>query len=329
MTDQEHEPDVPAPDHSDSDSQETEADDQPSEETEAAAILPPKRFRARTEENLYRQRFMLADEDAAAIATLSEGSIGSKSGNAKFLGGVITRLATALGETAKLHRAGVSALSDALLSTVAWENSVTLVFLVADGEEVRFGADGLRHSPSLDAARDLFVLLSAEPVELLPRAVQLGPNAIGAYRNFLNVLASDAVTFELSVPEVPQAVEVTSDHARRDAALLKQPGQRVTQRLTVQGKLTMADSSLKKFKLTLPADKDERHPVLASKRQILGDWPEALGQKLHDLHLWDEPVTAVIEMTVDFPETTATPRQPEYVLIDAEPLGLPSAEPMF
>jgi hypothetical protein len=187
---------------------------------------------------------------------------------------------------------------------------------------VRTTLDGVRHSPTIDAARTVWDLLAAEPTELHERALGLGPNAIGTYKGFLNVLAKDSVEVEVRVPDVPEVVVITSDHARRDAGILAQEGERATQRLTVTGTLTMADSELKQFKLTLPAEVD-RPPLLKGKHRIGGSYSDEIGQKLKDENLWDSEVTAIIEVTYDLPNTTALPRPTTFRLVDAEPLVPP------
>jgi hypothetical protein len=162
-------------------------------------------------------------------------------------------------------------------------------------------------------------LLSAEPEQLVDRAVRLKQNATDAYKSFLNVLAKDAVTLEWEVLLEPRVVVVTSGHARRDAAILNREGERATERLVVPGALTMADSELKQFKLTLPAEVG-RPPRLTGKHRLYGTYPDELGQKLKEQGLWDAEVTATIDVTYDIPGTTATLRPPAYRLVDAEPL---------
>lgn len=293
-----------------------ESEQSPAEEEPA---LPPKRFRAATDDELDPQRFMVSDDRTAARATLRGGSVGTESGDAQFIGDAIQRLAGALRETAYLYREGVLALANPLLRNLAFGQSVTLEFEIAVVEEIRIGLDGTRHSPTIDAARRLREMLAAEPTELLAQAIKLGPNATDAYKGFLNVLAKDSVTLEWQVPDVPQVVMITSEHARRDAAILGREGERATERLVVPGTLTMADSELKQFKLTLPANV-ERPPLLKGKHRVSGTYPEGLGQKLKDESLWDSEVTATIEVTYDVPDTTPTPRAPAYRLMDAEPL---------
>lgn len=311
MSDHEQGPDFPPGEGPASEESETP--------TEEESALPPKRFRAATDDELDPQSYIVSDDRTAAKATLHGGSIGTESGDAQFLGEVIRRFAGALRETAARYHDGVVALASPLLRTLVFGQSVTLEFQISEVEDVQIGLDGARHSPTLDAARSLRELLGAEPAELIPRAVKLGPHATGAYRGFLNVLAKDSVTFELQVAEVPEAVVITSDHARRDAAILSREGERATERLVVPGTLTMADSELKQFKLTLPAEV-ERHPLLKGKHRVSGTYSEEVGQKLKEKNLWDSEVTATIDVTYDLPDTTATPRDATYLLVDAEPL---------
>lgn len=285
----------------------------------ADAVLPPKRFRAATDDELDPQSYMVSDDRTAARATLRDGSIGTESGDARFIGEAIERLAGVLRETAQLYREGVAALSNPLLCRLEFGHSVTLEFQISEVEEIQTGLDGAQHSPTLDAARSIHELLAAEPSELVPRAVRLGPNATGAYKGFLNVLAKDSVTFELQVPGVSEAVAITSDHARRDAAILVQEGERVTVTFNVSGTLTMADSELKQFKVTLPPDV-ERPPLLKGKHRVSGTYPDEVGQKVKDDNLWDSEVTVAIEAAYDLPGTTATPRPTTFRLVSAEPL---------
>jgi hypothetical protein len=306
---------------------EQEPDAPPGEESEppltgAESALPPKRFRAATDDELDPQSFIVSDDRTAARATLRGGSIGTDRGDARFIGDAIRRLAGALHETAELYRVGVVALPSPLLRSVAFGQSVTLEFAISEVEDVQIGLDQTRHSPTIDAAHRLREMLAAEPAELVPRAVKLGPNATGAYKGFLNVLAKDSVTLEWQVPDVPQVLVITSEHARRDAAILDREGERATARLVLPGTLTMADSELKQFKLTLPPDV-ERPPLLKGKHRVSGTYPEELGEKLKDENLWDTEVTATIDVTYDIPDTTPTPRPPAYRLLDAEPLIAP------
>ena len=287
--------------------------------TEEESALPPKRFRAATDDELDPQSFMVSDERIAARATLRGGSVGTESGDAQFIGEAIQRLAGAMRAAAHLFREGVITLANPLLSKLAFGQSVTLEFEIAVEEEILIGADQARHSPTIEAARRLHKMLAAEPTELTSQAIELGPDAVWAYREFLNVLAKDSVTLEWQVPDVPQVVIITSEHARRDAAILGREGERATERLVVPGTLTMADSELKQFKLTLPPNV-KRPPLLKGKHRVSGTYPEGLGQKLKDENLWDSEVTATIEVTHDVPGTAATPREPAYQLVDAEPL---------
>jgi hypothetical protein len=297
-----------------------EGPDQPAEQE---AALPPKRFRAATDAELDPQSFMVSDDRTAARAILRGEGIGTKSGDAHFIGDAIRRLAGALQQAANRYREeGTALLPNPLLRRLEFGASVTLEFEITEAEDLQVGIDSLPHSPTLDAARDLHALLSAEPPVLVERAAPLGPNAVGAYKGFLNVLAKEDVSLEWEVPLEPQAVVITSNQARRDAAILAREGERVSERLVLPGTLTMADSELRQFKLTLPPGV-ERPPRLKGKHRVSGTYPEELGQKLKDQSLWDSEVTATIEATFDLPGTTATPRPTTYRLVDAEPLVPP------
>ncbi len=263
---------------------------------------------------------MLSDDRTAARATLRGESIGTGSGDARIIGDAIRRIAGALREFAQPHREGsIVALTNPLLSNLIFGQSVTLEFEIGVVEDIEIGLDGTRHSPTIDAARRLREMLAAEPTELAERAIKLGPNAAGAYKTFLNVLAKDSVTLEWQVPGVPQVVVITSDHARRDALILSENRGGTVERLVVSGTLTMADSALNQFKLTLPAEV-ERPTRLKGKHRVHGKYPEELGWKLKDESLWDSQVTATIEVTYDPSDTSAIPRKPTFRLIDAEPL---------
>lgn len=323
MSDHEHDAgDVPADPVPIGEEPRADGEEQPETPQEGEPALPPKRFRAATDEELDPQRYMVSDDRRFAKARLSGGSIGTESGDAHFLGEVIQRFATALREAAARYQEGVASLASPLLHRLEFGQSVTLEFQISESEDIRAGLDDVSHSPTLDAARSLQELLASEPPELIPRAVRLGPNVTGAYRSFLNALAKDSVTFELQVADVPETVIITSDHARRDAAILSREGQRVSERVVVPGTLTMADSELTQFKLTLPADV-ERSPLLKGKHRVGGTYPEDIGLKLKEQNLWNSDVTATIEVTYDVADTTATPRPPTYVLVEAEPLVPP------
>jgi hypothetical protein len=310
LSDREQEPDA-APDDRPA--------DEPEMPTEAESALPPKRFRASSDVELDPQSYIISDDRTAAKVTLRGGSVGTESGDAHFIGDAIRILASALRAAAQVYPEGAVARPNPLLRGLAFGQSVTLEFEIGEAEEVQLGLDGVRHSPTLDAARTMGEVLAAEPSELADRAARLGPNATAAYKGFLNVLAKVSVTLEWQVPDRQEAVVITSDHARRDAAILSREGERVTARHVLPGTLTMADSELNQFKLTLPADV-ERPPLLKGKHRVSGTYAEELEQKLKDENLWDSEVMATIDMTFYVPGTTPTPHPPIYRLVDAEPL---------
>ena len=314
MSDHDQEPDLPPG--------ERPTSEEPDGSAEDAPAIPPKRFRAATNAELDPQSFIVSDDRTAARATLRGEGIGTQSGDAHFIGRAIQRLAGALHEAAERHRIGAVALPSPLLRSLEFGHSVTLEFEITEVEEVQVGIDNTAHSPTLDAARDLHRMMAAEPAELVERAVPLGENAVGAYQGFLNALAKEAATLEWEVPTEPEAVIITSEQARRDAAILSQKGERVTERLVVPGTLTMADSELRQFKLTLPAGV-ERPPLLKGKHRVNGTYPDTVGLKLKAEGLWDSDVTATLDVTFDIPGTAARLGPTVFRLVDAEPLVPP------
>lgn len=279
-----------------------------------------KRFRAATDEELDPQSFMLADDRSAVRAVFSGGSILEDRGDADFIGGAIRRLARTLRKSAEAFRQGGDAIGAPLLRRVQFGHSVTVELEISAEEKVRQTMEGARQSPTIDAARALARLLAAEPEDVVPRALRLGADAAAEYKRFLNLLAEgDRVTVEWQTPDASEIVAVTSDAARRDWAILDREGERQTTSLKVPGTLTMADSRRQRFELTLPSEL-ARPPLLKRKQTVEGEYAEEVGQRLKREGLWDSEVEATIEVTYDVPDTTATPRDTAYRLVDAEPL---------
>jgi hypothetical protein len=289
--------------------------------------VPRKRFRTATTEELDPQSFIVSDNRSVLRAVLRGGSIGQDRGDAHFIGGAIRRLADALRESAQAHRAGTGSISNPLLRRVAWGSSVIVELEASPEEDIQLDLEQARHSPTIDAAKSLSRLMMAEPEELLPLALELPQDAVAAYKRFLNLLAADSVVLEWQVPDSQVIATVTSVDARHDWAILDREGERTTESVIVPGTLTMADSRRHRFELTLPAELD-RPPLLKRKQTVEGTYAEDIGHRLKEEGLWDSEVMAEIEVTYDRPGSTPTPRDPVYVLVDAEPL-LPSTPTMF
>ena len=178
--------------------------------------------------------------------------------------------------------------------------------------------DGQRHTPTIDAARALGGLLGSAPEELLPRAIDLGTEAVVAYRQLLELVGSDEAVMEWQAPDSSDIVVLSGSDALHDYAILTREGETETQTVRVPGKLSMADSDLSKFALTLPSGLP-RPPLLKGKHRIYGTYPEDVGVRLKAEGLWDSDVMATIEVTFDVAGTTPTPRDRKYVLVDAKP----------
>jgi hypothetical protein len=127
-----------------------EESERPAEQDPA---LPPKRFRAATDAELDPQSFIVSDDRIAARATIRDGSIGTNSGDAHFIGNAMRGIAGALREAAKSYAEGMVALPSPLLRSLAFEHSVTLEFEISEAEEIQVDLDNVPHSPTLDAAR--------------------------------------------------------------------------------------------------------------------------------------------------------------------------------
>jgi hypothetical protein len=287
-------------------------------------IEQSRRFRAATKDELDPQSFMVSDHRSALRAVFRGGSIAKDRGDATFIGQAISHLAQALRQGAERYRMGTPMVSNPQLRSVVFGQSVTVELEISPEEQVQMSIDGQRHAPTIDAARALGGLLGAEPEDLVPRALDLGSDAMVPYRRLLELLASDEATLEWQAPDTPRVVVLTSADANHDYAILKREGEKQTQRVMVSGKLSMADSDLSKFALTLPGEL-ARPPLLKRKHRIYGTYPEDVGVRLKDEGLWNSDVTATIEVTFDIPDTTATPRDQTYVLVDAKPL--PKAPP--
>lgn len=306
-------------------------DDEPPTNSEALnPYQPRKRFRAATNDELDPQSFMVADDRSALRAVLRGGSIAEDRGDAQFIGGAIRRLAQALRETAEQFRAGTTGfISNPLLRSVQFGHSVVVELEISAEEDVQLGLDQGRHSPTIDAAHALSQLLAApSPDELLSRALDLGPDAVASYKRFLNHLAGDRVTLEWQTPDATEVVVVSSTEAAHDFAILDREGERRTDPVEVPGTLTMADSELRQFALTLPSEL-QRPPLLKGKHRVRGTYAEEMGERLKSEGLWDSEVMATINVTYDVPDTTPTPRDPVYELVDAESLIPPDAPSLF
>jgi len=285
-----------------------------------AAPPPRKRFRAATDEELDPQSFMVADDRSALRAVLRGGNISRDRGDADFIGGAIRRLARALREAARnYHQAGADFIGIPQLRPVQFGRSVIIELEISPEEHVDRGLDESRHAPTIDAARALAGLLSAEPDRLVERALPLGPAAVAEYKRFLDLLGSDEVTLEWQVPDATEVVVVSSAEARQDFAILDREGERATGTVRVPGTLTLLGSRRHRFELLLIPGQ-ERPPLLKNKSIVEGTYTDELGGRLKAEGLWDSDVVATVEVEYDVPGTTPTPQQSTYVLLDAEPL---------
>lgn len=296
------------------------APDDPAEAQPQRPSQPRKRFRAATEEELDPQSFMVADDRSALRAVLRGGSISKDRGDADFIGGAIRRLARALREAARSHhRAGADFIGVPQLRPVHFGASVIIELEISPEEQVDRGLDNSRKSPTIDGARDLAGLLSAQPDKLVERALPLGPAAVAEYKRFLDLLGSDEVTLEWHVPDATEVVVVSSADARQDFAILDREGERATGTVRVPGTLTLLGSRRHRFELLLIPGQ-ERPPLLKHKSVVEGTYTEELGARLKAEGLWDSDVIATIEVEHDVPGTTPVPRESTYTLLDAEPL---------
>lgn len=305
----------------DPEEEQDQEDDKPNAAPPPAAqdVTPPQqRFRAATDEELDPQSFMVSDDRSALRAVLRGGSIETTRGDADFIGGAIKRLAVALRQSAERYREG-KPIGNPMLRRLEFGSSVTIELEVSPDEEVVRDLNDQRHSPSIDAVRIIGELLATAPDDLVAKALPLGPDAVAAYKRFLGVLGQDHIELEWLSPNAVDVVTVTSADARHDVAILDREGARGTQRLTVPGTLTMADSELRKFALTLPKSL-ERPPLLKGKHRVQGTFSEEMGVHLREAGLWDSDVTATIAITFDVAGSTPTPREPQFELVQAEAL---------
>jgi hypothetical protein len=282
-----------------------------------------KRFRAATDDELDPQSFIVSDDRSALRAVLRGGSISDDRGDADFIGGAVRRLARALRQSAEAFRAPTGFVSNPLLRRLEFGHSVIVELEISPDEDVQLDLESGRHSPTIEAARAIGRLLASDTEHLVPRALELGPDAVAAYKRFLNVLAEDNVTLEWLTPGTTEVVAISSVDARHDFAILDREGDRVTEPVTVPGTLTMADSELKQFALTLPANL-ARPPLLKGKHRVRGTYSDDVGEHLKAEGLWDSEVMAVIEVNHDVPGSTPAPRDDTYTLVHAESLISPS-----
>jgi hypothetical protein len=288
-----------------------------------------KRFREARPDELDDQSFMVADERSALRVRIVGGSIQTVRGRAEFIGDVIRRLARTLKETAEAQATKAQIIGDAQLRTAALGASIVIELEIAEDEQVQRGLDESRNSPTIEAARTLGRLLAASADDLVEIALKLGPDAATEYKRLLNTLGGDEVTVEWLPAESTRYVVVTSADARRDFAILDRKGEPRTETVQVPGTLTMADSRRHRFELSLPSGAT-RPPLLKGKSLVEGTYDEDVGLRLKSERLWDAEVNTTIEVTYDVPETTPTPRDPLYRLLDAELLvPPPQTQPMF
>jgi hypothetical protein len=288
-----------------------------------------KRFREARPEELADQSFMVADERSALRVRMFGGSIQMTRGRAEFIGDVIRRLARSLKETAEAQATKTQTIGDAQLRTAALGASIVIELEIAEEESVQRGLDESRNSPTIEAARTLGRLLAAPADDLVELALKLGPDAATEYKRLLNTLGGDEVTVEWLSAESTRYVVVTSADARRDFAILDREGEQRTEQVEVPGTLTMADSRRHRFELSLPSGAI-RPPLLKGKSLVEGTYDEDVGLRLKSEGLWDAEVSTTIEVTYDIPESTPTPRDPQYRLLDAVLLvPPPRTPPMF
>ncbi len=312
-----------------------EPQDEPDEQAESSPAegiseeATGKRFREARPDELADQSFMVADERSALRVRMFGGSIQTIRGRAEFIGDVIRRLARALKETAEAQATKAQTIGDAQLRTAALGASIVIELEIAEDEQVQRGLDESRNSPTIEAARTLGRLLAAPADDLVDLALKLGPEAATEYKRLLNTLGGDEVTVEWLPAESTRYVVVTSADARRDFAILDREGEQRTETVQVPGTLTMADSRRHRFELSLPSGAI-RPPLLKGKSLVEGTYDEDVGLRLKSEGLWDAEVSTTIEVTYDVPETTPTPQDPQYRLLDAELLiPPPQTQPMF
>lgn len=307
----------------------SEGAEHPASQVPAAQPTSPKRFRAATDDELDPQSFIVTDDRSALRAILRGGSVARNHGDAEFIGNAIRRLARTLHETAQQFHAGTGLVSIPQLRRVRFGHSVTVDLQVGADEDIQLALSGARSSPTIEAADALKRLLTADADDILPRALDFRPDAVSEYRQFLNLLAGDNVVLVWQTPSEPRTVvEYSSVDARRDFAILDRPGEARTEEVRVPGTLTMADSRRHRFELSLPSDLN-RPPLLKGKQTVQGTYSEEMGHRLKDDGLWDSEVMATIEVTHDAPESTPLPRDPTFVLVEAEPLLPHRTKAMF
>jgi hypothetical protein len=290
------------------------SDEAATDDTPTEAEYQP-RFRAATEDELDPQNFMVANPRSALRTILRGGSVAKDAGDATFLGEIIAQISQTLRQAAELFRDG-SVLSNPRLRRLEFGHSVEIYFEISPDEQVQLQIDESRGTPTIQAAQLIGNLLGAESDQLIPQALRLG-DAIKPYRKLLELLAADEATLEWQAAEIQSVVRLTSLDARHDHAILVREGDKQEEVVEVPGKLTMADSALNKFALTLPSQL-ARPQALKAKQRVQGTYQEDLGVRLKQEGLWDSDVMAKINVISDVLGTTATPRNPKYELLDAE-----------
>jgi hypothetical protein len=253
----------------------------------------PQRFRAADEESLDPSSFMVRD-DAAAEFIVRGGSVARDRGDAGFIGELLSRAATALQGIASSGKGVGDSLGVPQLFQLRFGDSVVVQLVLGPDESQRLSEDG-RSSPTLDAARTIRRLASAEPEDLLPLAVDVGEEGIRAYKHLLDLVASDDVEVDWYDPDVEEAT-LTSERAYRDHQILDREGEEEEITLKVNGVLSMADADNNVFGLKLPVGM-ERPPALKGKKKLLGRYDDPIGFKLKQENLWNSHVRATIRIT--------------------------------
>jgi hypothetical protein len=278
-----------------------------------------------TDAELMPQRFIVADERAAARFVGRNPRIDTEKGDAAFIADLLGAVTSFLRAAADTYRRIGDVITNPQLHELAFTNSVVIELRAGDGEEIQFDPDG-RTSPTIDAARELSRLMAGETQDLVAKALELGTDATRAYRRLLALLAHDDAVLELQVPDDSRIVVITSPEAREDLTILNRKGELRRDVVKVAGTLTMADAQRHRFGLNLPKTKGPRpHPLI--KRRVLGDYTPEVGDLLKKEGLWNFGVIATLEIEYDEPGSTAIPRAPRFRLIGAE--RATEGEPLF
>jgi hypothetical protein len=242
------------------------------------------------------------------------GGIGIDHADAGLVGELLGRLAGTLHE---LGRAALKNPGDWVAPPAVDDfsfSSLHIRLIVGDEESIRMDDS----SPTLDAARQLTALMSADEDSLLSLAIEAGEPATRAYKTLLKSLVESDVVVEWTDYR-SEGASIDPQRAIRDFAVLDREGTEEAGELRVPGHLSMVDSDRHAFALRLPKGAP-RPAELKGRRKLGGELPESMARELKERNLWDSDVVATLRVVEERQGTAATPKGMKFELVGVEEL---------